>query len=139
MTMLLAFAMVFTMMPLLGPQTAYADAAEANGGTVASNSEVDAKAAFGSGNVTASYERNTLTITLNSDIKLNNPVVFRLGAAGDTVRLELNGHSITAAAGSNGQDSDLAQGKDAIRIIPNEFNVEINGPGSVTAEKERAI
>ena len=45
MTMLLAFAMVFTMMPLLGSQTAYAETGNGDGGVVASNSVANAYAA----------------------------------------------------------------------------------------------
>ena len=140
-TMLLALAMVFTMMPLLGAQDAYAETAEANGGTVASNSKNNAEAAFGAGNVTAEYSSasGTLTITLNTDIGLKAPVVIKKGSSGKKVVIDLNGHTITAAEGISGDSAEAAKGKDAIRIIPADYDVEIKGGGTVTGGKGAVI
>ena len=130
---LLSVAMVFTMMPLThcGVQTASA-AESGDGGTVASNSEADAKAAFGESNVTVSKSGSTLTIKLGNSIELENPVRFVKGSSGDKVVLDLNGKDITGANGVDSTDENAAKGKDAIQIIPADYDVEIIGQGSIT-------
>lgn len=130
LTMLLAFAMVITMIPLLGVgvQEAYA----ATGGEVVSNDASTARTAFGSSNVDASYDtsKKTLTIALKENVTLSNPVVFKRGTSGDKVVLNLAGHTITGKAGTTGSNKDAATGGTAIRIVAGDFNVEIKGNGS---------
>ncbi|MBQ6496910.1 MAG: hypothetical protein IJI74_07065 [Firmicutes bacterium] len=135
--MLTAFLMVFAMMPQIGMGIACAETISAPGGEVSSNSEADAAAAFGASNAAAAYSGgdHTLMITLNEDITLETPVIFKKGKTGDTVVLDLNGHTITGAAGTDGTDQENAKGKDAIRIIPGAFDIEIKGSGSVIGGK----
>lgn len=124
---LLSVAMVFTMMPLTGIGVQTTHAAElGDGGTVASNSEADAKAAFGLSNVFVHKSGNTLTIELDKDIELETPVKFVKGNTDDTIVLDLNGYDITGANGaSSNANENTAKGKDAIQITADEFNVEI--------------
>jgi len=138
LTMTLAFAMVFTMIPLLGVGVQEVNAAEsAPGGTVKSNSTTDAESAFGANNVTATYNSSskTLTIKLDKDIELSVPVVFEKGATGDTVVLDLGNHTLTGKAGTAGTNLNEAAGKDAIRIVAADYNVKIQGPGTVIGGK----
>lgn len=110
-------------------------ASAANGGTVLTDSTSDVNSAFGSTAVTSSKSGSTLTITLNSDIKLKSPVVFKQGQADDKVVINLNGYSIYGADGVSGDDGDAAKGKDAIQIAFREFDVTINGAGSIVGGK----
>lgn len=133
---LLSLCMVFAMAPLnLGSFTAHASGSSAQGGPVASNSEAQALAAFGEGNAAASYSSKTLTITLQKDIDLQSPVLLKKGASADTVLIKLNGHTITGAPGAAGTDEAAAQGRNAIEIQPADYNVTIQGSGSVIGGK----
>lgn len=129
---LLSLCMVFAMAPLgLASFTAHASGSSAPGGAVSSNSAAQAHAAFGDGNVTASYSSHTLTITLQNDIDLQSPVLLKKGAAADTVLIDLNGHTLTGASGAAGTDKAAAQGKNTIEIQPADYNIKIQGSGSV--------
>ena len=134
---ILAVAMTVTMMPWLGGATgkAYAETVPAPGGTVASNSDTDAVEAFGSGNVTAEYNQKILTITLQNDIELSSSVLFQKGITGDTVKLDLNGHSITCKTGTSGTNDSAASGKNAVEIKAADYDVIILGPGTITRGK----
>ena len=131
----LAVAMVFALTPLTGGHAVYADSVTATGGTVKSNNINQAIAAFGEDNVTASYSSKTLTITLQNDIDLQSPILLKKGASDDTVLIELNGHTITGASGTSGTSEAAAQGKNAIEIQAADYNVIINGTGSVIGGK----
>ena len=115
MTVLLAFAMVFTMMPLFGMETQIADAdaaASVPGGTIRTDNPTDANTAFGGKGVNsdAIYQTNnvpvsTLTITLKKDIELKAPIVLEKGSEGKKIVINLNGHSIKGPSGSNGDSA----------------------------------
>ncbi|MBQ3281458.1 MAG: fibronectin type III domain-containing protein [Eubacterium sp.] len=119
---------------LAGAAVAYAESS-AQGGTVHSNSVADAEDALGKENASVSISGSTLTITLSDDVVLGRPLRFVKGAAGDRVVLDLDGHSLTGAAGVDGTDEEAASGKHAVEIAADEFDVEIKGPGSVTGGK----
>ncbi|MBQ6372525.1 MAG: hypothetical protein IJJ22_05335, partial [Oscillospiraceae bacterium] len=141
LTMLLAFAMVFTLMRLfgMGAQTLHADTAvSVPGGTIRTDNPTDANTAFGGKGVNsdAIYQTNnvpvsTLTITLKKDVELQAPIVLEKGSEGKKIVINLNGHSIKGPSGSNGDNASTAKGKDAIQIVSNTFDVEIKGPGTV--------
>ncbi len=81
-------------------------------------------------------ETGTLTVNLTQDVKLNEPLILSKGNTGDTILINLNGYSIEGAAGTDYADeSEEATGKTAILINAAEFNVTINGPGSVIGGK----
>jgi len=126
-----ALLLAFVMWPQIGAGQAYAEEGNASGGTVSSSSANQALSAFGSSNASASYNASTLTITLNKDVNLSAPVVFKQGNAEDTVVLDLSGHTLKGAAGTALETRETATGKDAIQIIPGQFNIEIKGSGSV--------
>lgn len=137
LSFILAVAMTVTMMPWLGgaADRAYAETATASGGPVLSNSEDNVKDAFGSENVAVVSNGQSMTIKLQKDISLSAPVSFRIGTTGDTVTLDLNGHKITAASGNDGTDFGTTSGKNAIEIIAADYNVVIQGPGSIEGGK----
>ncbi len=116
-------------------------AAEETGGTVTVDTTDDAKAsaraAFNLTNndVTSTVDGNTLTIQLKEDLVLDAPVRFVLGEPGKKVVLDLNNHTITGKAGIAGSDEEAARGGNAIEIAADEFDVEIQGPGSVIGGK----
>lgn len=136
LTMMLAFAMVFTMTPLLGvgAQEVHAATATISGGTIKPDG-TGVNGVFGSN---ASYDSDTNTISLSNDIVLTSPIVIKKdsvsasGQAEKTLTLNLDGHSIMRKAGVAGTDLSKAQGGNAIEIAPADFNVVIKGPGSVT-------
>lgn len=136
----LSLMLVFTMMPLSGFDAVHGDTASAPGGTVTVDTtgaaKAMAKAAFGLGDSAVTTSDDTMTITLQEDIVLNAPVRFVKGTAGKKVILDLNGHTITGNAGMS-IDSDWKKtvGGNAIEIAPDEFDVEIKGPGSVIGGK----
>lgn len=129
----IAIAMTVTMIPWPGgaANIVYAETATANGGSVLSNSVENVKAAFGSENVIVEHNDQNIAITLQKDISLLAPVLFQRGEEGDIVTLNLNGHTIYGPAGESGTNRDSAIGKNAIEIIPADFNVVIQGEGSV--------
>ena len=139
LSIILAVAMTVTMMPWLGGAAgkAYAAGATANGGTVASNSEENAEAAFGSGNATVTTDSNVMTIELKNDVTLDTPVKFTMGEDGDKVVIDLNGHSLKGADGQNNTNINVARGKNAIEIVAAAFDIEITD--SSTAEKRGSI
>lgn len=123
-------------------ETVYA-AVTAPGGEVilnsakAATSATAAKTALGASNVTAAYSSSTKTleITLNADITLTEPLVLTGAVAEyDTtiykVTLNLNGHTLSGAAGQVTTDYEKAFGNDAI-LINDPIILTINGSGSV--------
>lgn len=138
---LLAAAMIVTMTPYLGGIAANPYAAtSAPGGTVKSNEDTKLQTALGgSGAVqigkSTTSGKTVITAKLQADITLASPLTLKRGASGDTVVINLNGHSITAAPGTDGTNFDAAKGKNAIEIAPADFDVMIQGPGSITGGK----
>ena len=130
-----------TMMPQIGLMTAYAtgDAVTIDGGIILSDG-TGASELFG---VHANCTEGV--ITLQSDLVVRSPIVFQsttfrpesasLTPDGHTVTLDLNGHSITGAAGTTGSDKTAATGVNAIELQPAGFNLVIKGPGAVTGGK----
>lgn len=137
---LLAAAMILTMTPYLDwlADNPYA-ATSAPGGEVESNDDAALGAALGGGDcvgITKSTTGGTvITATLKTDITLQSPLTLKRVTSGDKTIIKLNNHSITAASGTDGTDADAAKGKNAIEIASADFDVVIQGPGSVTGGK----
>ena len=133
--MLTALLMVFVMMPQFGLGQAFAEESyeEAPGGIVWSDG-LNASAAFAEHVDVSHYNGNT-SINLNSNILLGSPIVIKQRNAGDNLTIYLNGHTLTGAPGTCAETVADAKGKDAIQIIPGEFNVGIDGYGSVVGGK----
>ena len=138
---LLAAAMIVTMTPYLGGIAANPYAAtSAPGGTVKSNEDTKLQTALGGSGavqigISTTGGKTVITATLKEDITLTSPLTIKRGASGDTVVINLNSHSITAAPGTNGTDFEAAKGKNAIEIVPADYDVIIQGPGSITGGK----
>ena len=138
---LLAAAMIVTMTPYLGGIAANPYAAtSAPGGTVESDDGESLAEALGGGNLVSIGKSETsgktiITATLKADLNLASPLTLTRGQAGDKVIINLNNHGITAAPGTNGTSEAAAMGKNAIEIASADFDVVIQGPGSVTGGK----
>ena len=131
----IAAAMVVAMIPWISAETAYA-AASAPGGIILSdgNGFSDALGSAASGEASGSE----FTITLLDDVTLDSPLAFTIAdpaEKGDRVILELNGHSLKGAAGTDGSDFGKACGVNAIEVNAAEFDLEVKGPGTVTGGK----
>lgn len=64
-----------------------------------------------------------VTITLNSDVKLDDSIVLS-----DDIVINMNGHDIIGPDGT----ADSPDGKPAIKVNGNDVNIDINGSGSIT-------
>ena len=142
LTAALSIMLVLTMMPLqdITAVTAYAATqSEAPGGAAASNEPDQFLAALGSSNADAistnTEDKTVTTITLQNDIVLADPLRITLGSVGDKVILDLNGHTITGKEGVVSETLSESQGRHAIEIAADEFDVEVCGPGSIIGGK----